>query len=82
MKDVENCENLVEKDVNVLMVTTRSATEKLNLKDIELCDDELFQTKNENCSKNELIDYMPNFKDISWSINELMNEQSNDPFLY
>ena len=81
-KDIENCENLVDKNIDALMVTTRSATEKLNLKHIELHDDDV-QSNYENnyCSNNgKLIDYMPNFKDTSWGINELMNKQSNDPF--
>ena len=42
----------------------------------------LIKSNHENCSTNaKLIDHnMPNFKDILWTINEIMNEQSNDPF--
>ena len=53
-----------------MMVTTHSAIERLQVNDIEVLDDEN-NSSSDNCNKNaKSIDYMPNFKDISWSINE------------
>ena len=63
-----------------MMVTTRSKKEKLTVNDIELSDEEQISDFNNGEKSDKLIDYLPKFQDISWSINELISEQSKDPF--
>ena len=87
---LENCENLTTKESEVMMVTTRSAKDKLKLNDIDLTldngvddDDEKIETKesdgnNDNDAK--LTEYVPRFEEISWTIDELIAEQKRDPF--
>ena len=86
---LENCENLRTKESEAMMVTTRSAKDKLNLNDIDLTidnevdNDDVNVDKNENDGNNnndaKLTEYVPTFEEISWTIDELIAEQNQDP---
>ena len=87
---LENCENLTTKESEAMMVTTRSAKDKLNLNDIDLTidnevdNDDVNVDKNENDGNNDndakLTEYVTTFQEISWTIDELIAEQNRDPF--
>ena len=87
---LENCENLTTKECETMMVTTRSAKDKLKLNDIDLTldsdvddDDVNVVTKENDGNTNDaakLTEYVPKFEEISWTIDELIAEQKRDPF--
>ena len=87
---LENCENLTTKEHETMMVTTRSAKDKLKLNDIDLTldndvddDDVNVETKENDSNTNgdaKLTEYVPKFEEISWTIDELISEQKRDPF--
>ena len=87
---LENCENLTTKESEEMMVTTRSAKDKLKLNDIDLTidhdvdNDDVKVDTNENDGNNDndakLTEYVPTFEEISWTIDELIAEQKRDPF--
>ena len=87
---LDNCENLTTKECETMMVTTRSAKDKLKLNDIDLTldsdaddDDVNVVTRETDGNTNDaakLIDYVPKFEEISWTIDELIAEQKRDPF--
>ena len=87
---LENCENLTTKESEAMMITTRSAKDKLNLNDIDLTidneedNDDVNFDKDENDGYNnndaKLTEYVPTFEEISWTIDELIAEQNRDPF--
>ena len=87
---LENCENLTTKEHETMMVTTRSAKDKLKLNDIDLTldndvddDDVNVETKENDGNTNgdaTLTEYVPKFEEISWTIDELIAEQKRDPF--
>ena len=83
---LENRENLTTKESEAMMVTTRSAKDKLKLNDIDLTidNDDVNLDTNENDGNNDndakLIEYVPTFEEISWTIDELIAEQIQDPF--
>ena len=87
---LENCENLTTKESETMMVTTRSAKDKLKLNDIDLTldndvddDDVNVETKENDDNTNDdakLTAYVLKFEEISWAIDELIAEQKRDPF--
>ena len=87
---LENYENLTTKESETMMVTTRSAKDKLKLNDIDLTldndvdgDDVNVETKENDGNTNDdakLTEYVPKFEEISWTIDELIAEQKRDPF--
>ena len=93
---LENCENVITNDSEAMMVTTRSAKDKLHLNDIDLTMDNEVDNDAVNVDENgndehnnndghnnndaKLIQYVPTFEEISWTIDELIAEQNRDPF--
>ena len=77
---LENCENLITKDSEAMMVTTRSAKDKLHLNYIDLTIDNEVDTDAVNSGENgndghnnndaKLIEYVPTFEEFSWTIDE------------
>ena len=89
---LDNCENLTTKECETMMVTTRSAKDKLKLNDIDLTldsdvdgDDVNDVTKENDGNANDaakLTEYVPKFEEISWTIDELIAEQKKRSVLH